>query len=81
MESMWFRMPEPSNGAPSNSEDDFSLSGRVAFELPCPPPGPEGALNSELARTGDGPEMVRSREEFEDAYAAGFGEVVLRAWP
>jgi hypothetical protein len=62
-----------------NSCEVFSLSGRV--ELPFAPPWPGGAPNSELARTGDGPEIWWSREEFEDAYAAAFGEVVVRMCP
>jgi hypothetical protein len=74
-------MPKPSKGAPINSCDVFSLSDRrVVLELDLPPPWPGGALNSEPARIGDGPEIWRSSEEFEfeEAYSAGFGEVVVR---
>lgn len=38
-------------------------------------------MNSELCRIGDGPDICRSREEFEEVYAAGFGDVIFREWP
>jgi hypothetical protein len=82
VESNWFRMELPSNGAPTNSCEVFSLRGRVEFTFALAPPEPGGgALNSELARTGEGPDIWRSSEEFDDAYTAAFGEVVLRVWP
>jgi hypothetical protein len=56
----------PSNGAPTNSCEVFSLRGRVEFAAFDAPLAPAGALNSELARTGEGPEIWRSSEEFED---------------
>jgi hypothetical protein len=69
----------PSNGAPTNSCEVFSLRGPVEFDFA--PLVPAGALNSELARTGEGPEIWRSSEEFEEVYTAALGEVVLRVWP
>lgn len=76
-------MELPSNGAPTNSCEVFSLRGRdeFTFATPLPPPVGVGALNSEPARTGEGPEIWRSREEFDEAYAAAFVEAVLRVWP
>jgi hypothetical protein len=67
VESNWFRMLVPSNGAPTNSCEVFSLSGRVGFAFAAAPldAEPAGALNSELARTGEGPEIWRSSDEFE----------------
>ena len=59
------------------SSEGFSAMGRVELERRCPPPGPEGATNSESATMGKGPEMPdvrrsrsrsrsRSREELEE---------------
>jgi hypothetical protein len=82
VESIWFKMLEPSKGAPMNSSDVFSLNDRVGFENRFPPLCPGGALNSEPARIGDGPLGTwRSSEELDDAYAAGFGEVPVRTCP
>lgn len=65
-----------------NSSDVFSLNGRVGLEIRFPPLCPSGALKSDPARIGDSPlETWRSSEEFEDAYAAGFGEVPVRTCP
>jgi hypothetical protein len=64
------------------SSEVFSLSGRVGFDGRPPPPCPIGdAANWESARIGAGPDVFRSREELEDAYAARLGEVVVRVWP
>ena len=88
VESKWFKMDDPSKGAPTNSWDVFSLSGRVELELElevvaafAPPAIGVGTPNSEPARAGEGPEICRSRDEFEDANTAALGEVVLRVCP
>ena len=84
MESIWFRMPVPSNGAPTNSSEVCSLNERVnvGFENRFTPPCPGGPPNSDPARVGEGPPATcRSREELDDAYAAALGEVAVRTWP
>lgn len=54
MESMWLRIPEPSNGAPiRESAEVFSLKGSIGFDVRRPPPCAE-VVNSEAARFGDG---------------------------
>lgn len=65
-----------------NSAEDFSSRAcGGGFEDRFPPFCAEGALNSLAGRIGEGAVIWRSREELEELYAAGLGEVMVRTWP